>query len=308
MANFAAQDGNNHNTSEMNHTSTSALLTSVFVSISALNILLSITASLGNALILVALQKETSLHPPTKLLFRSLAVTDFFAGLISQPLFAVSVMTRLIRMNFHNEGYIVTGFVLCGLSVLTSTAISVDRLLALLLGLRYRHVVTLRRTRAVIFCFFATGVSCGTMHFWNKDIAWVAVIILGVVSLITSIFSYTMIYFRLQQHQAQVQDHTNKGCPNGGGIPLNVARYKKTVSSIAWVQMVLVACYLPYFIMSILRLSITSNGRLIEVLYLAAVTQIYLNSSLNPILCCWKIREVGQAAKDTIRQICPFYR
>ena len=307
MANFSAQDRSN--TSGINNdTSTSTLLTSVFVLISALNIFLSITASLGNAVILVALQKETSLHPPTKLLFRCLAATDLFAGLISQPLFAVSVMARLIKMNFHNEGYIVTGFVLCGLSVLTSTAISVDRLLALLLGLRYRHVVTLRRTRAVIVCFFATGVSCGTMHFWNNNIAWVAVIIFGVVSLITSIFSYTTIYFRLQQHQVQIQDHTYKGCLNGRGIPLNIARYKKTVSSIAWVQMVLVACYLPYFIVSILRLSITSNGRLIEVLYLAAVTQIYLNSSLNPILCFWKIREVRQAAKDTITHVCCFYR
>lgn len=306
MANFSAQDGrgSNYNLSEMNYTSTSALLTSIYVSISALNIFLSITASLGNVLILVALQKETSLHPPTKLLFRSLAVTDLFAGLISQPLFAVSVMTRIIEMKFHNEGYIVTGFVLCGLSVLTSTAISVDRLLALFLVLRYRHVVTLRRTRAVMFCLSATGVSCGTMHFWNKNIAWIAVVIFGVASLMTSIFSYTMIYFRLQQHQVQIQDHCYKGCQKGRRIPLNIARYKKTVSSIAWVQMVLVACYLPYFVMSVLRLSISSNGKLIDVLYLAAVTQIYLNSSLNPILCCWKIREVRQAAKDTIRQVC----
>ena len=289
-------------------TSRSTLLTGVFVFISALNIFLSITASLGNALLLVALHKETSLHPPTKLLFRCLAVTDLFAGIISQPLFAVAVMTRLIKINYRSEGYIVTGFVLCGLSVLTSTAISVDRLLALLLGLRYRHVVTLRRTRTVIVCLFATGVSCGTMHFLNKNIAWIAVIIFGVTSLITSIFSYTTIYFRLQQHQAQVQEHTLKECANGGGIPMNIARYKKTVYSIAWVQLVLVACYLPYFIMSILRLSITSNGRLIEVLYLAAVTQIYLNSSLNPILCCWKIREVRQAARDTIKHVCRFSR
>ena len=32
--------------------------------------------------------------------------------------------------------------------------------------------------------------------------------------------------------------------PNGGGTPLNIARYKKTVSSIAWVQLALVICYL----------------------------------------------------------------
>ena len=213
-------------------------------------------------------------------------------------------MADLVKINYSDEGYIVTGFILCGISVLTSTAISVDRLLALLLGLRYRHVVTLRRTRAVIVCFFVTAVICGTMHFWNQNIAWIAIIFFGVVSLITSILSYTKIYLKLRQHQAQVQEHSNQGQPIGRGIPLNIARYKKTVSSIAWVQLVLLVCYLPYLIVSILSLSIKSNEKLIEVFYFATVTQIYLNSSLNPILYCWKIKEVRRAAKDTISQVC----
>ena len=42
------------------------------ISFSAFNILLSITATLGNSLILVALHKESSLHPPSKLLYRCL--------------------------------------------------------------------------------------------------------------------------------------------------------------------------------------------------------------------------------------------
>ena len=46
---------------------------------SVLNTFLSITACLGNTLILVALYKETSLHPPSKLLLRSLAATDLCA-------------------------------------------------------------------------------------------------------------------------------------------------------------------------------------------------------------------------------------
>ena len=44
--------------------------------ISTLNAFLSITAFLGNALILIALRKESSLHPPSKLLLRNLATTD----------------------------------------------------------------------------------------------------------------------------------------------------------------------------------------------------------------------------------------
>jgi hypothetical protein len=50
-------------------------------SLSVINIFLSITAFLGNTLILVALRKESSLNLPSKLLLRSLAATDLCVGL-----------------------------------------------------------------------------------------------------------------------------------------------------------------------------------------------------------------------------------
>ena len=53
------------------------------------------------------------------------------------------------RWNICHYTSLAMGFwtsTLCAVSLLTSTAISVDRLLALLLGLRYRQVVTVRRT------------------------------------------------------------------------------------------------------------------------------------------------------------------
>ena len=58
------------------------------ISFSAVNILLSSTAILGNSLILAALHKESSLHPPSKLLYRCLATTDLLVGLVTQPLYA----------------------------------------------------------------------------------------------------------------------------------------------------------------------------------------------------------------------------
>ena len=50
--------------------------------LSVLHSFLSVTAFLGNTLILIALRKESSLHPPSKLLLRSLATTDLCVGLI----------------------------------------------------------------------------------------------------------------------------------------------------------------------------------------------------------------------------------
>ena len=296
-------------TSELNETSyTSTIGRPRHVFISALNIFLSITASLGNALILVALRKESSLHPPTKLLFRCLAFTDLCVGLITQPLYAMAVMPQGIwKMNRSVLNYFITGnyvssFMLCGVSALTSTAISVDRLLALLLGLRYRQVVTLKRVRAVVICFWLIGVSCGLVYLWSTRVNWIVVFVFLILCLVTSLFSYMKIYLKLQQHQAQVQDHIHQGQPDGGGIPLNIARYKKTVSSIAWVQLTLVACYVPYAIESLLWI----NGINTHNSWLSTATLVYLNSSLNPILYCWKMKEVRQTVKDTIRQFCCF--
>ena len=123
---------------------------SELIFLSVLNSLLSITAFLGNALILVALHKESSLHPPSKLLYRNLAIADLCVGIIAQPVDVANWMSAVNEgwtICYHTElTAFITSHILCSVSLLTSTAISVDRLLALLLMLKYRQVVTLRRT------------------------------------------------------------------------------------------------------------------------------------------------------------------
>ena len=116
----------------------------IFLSI--VNIFLSITAFLGNTLILVALHKETLLHPPFKLLYRNLAVTDFCVGTISEPrnvVYWISVVTGKWDICYLAHLKVtLAAYTFCGVSLLTLTAISLDRLLDLLPGLRYRQVVT----------------------------------------------------------------------------------------------------------------------------------------------------------------------
>ena len=72
-----------------------------------------------------------------------------------------------------------------------------------------------------------------------------------------------------------------------------------------WLQVTLVACYLPYVIVVALQ---PQKGTIPISAYIAeefTVTLVYLNSSLNPLLYCWKIREVRQAVKETVRQVFP---
>ena len=300
-----------NSTSHRNITSTmrqdSTLLAGVVTFFAALNIFLSITACLGNALILITLHKVSSIHPPTKLLFRCLAVTDLCVGLTAQPLLAVLCLlsTVLKVFKYVNDALNATSLILCGVSILTSTAISVDRLLALLLGLRYRHAVTVNRVRVVITCFWLTGLLAVLLYcFVSLLISMSLSVVLAFLSIVFSIFSYTKIFLKLKHQQTQVLNHTHQGQPNGGGIPSNIARYKKSVSTIAWVQLALVVCYLPFIIFFMLGYSVERHGVGEVLAWYFSVTLVYFNSSLNPILYCWKIKEVRQVVKDTMKQFC----
>ena len=56
---------------------------------------------------------------------------------------------------------------LCSVSLVTLTAISVDRLFALLLGLRYRQVVTLKRTRLIAIGGWIVSIVGASTSFLN---------------------------------------------------------------------------------------------------------------------------------------------
>ena len=275
------------------------------VFLSVINTFLSITAFLGNTLILVALRKDTSIHPSSKLLYRNLAITDLCVGIIVEPLqvaYWISVVNRRLDICYYTDltGYFL-GVTLCSVSLITLTAISVDRLLALLLGLRYRQVVTLKRTRLIAIGGWIVSVVGASTSLLNLLIVSLFPYIVTAFCLVTTICAYTKIFMSLRHNQIHVQNHVVQGQSSQANT-LNKARYRKAVYSALWVQVTLVICYLPYGI----AVALTPQRGIPLSTYLVrgfTVTLVYLNSSLNPFLYCWKITEVRQAVKETLQQL-----
>ena len=271
---------------------------------SAVNIFLSITAFLGNFLILVALNKESSLHPPSKILYRCLATTDLLVGLVTQPL-AATYWISLVHEHWSLCRYVrdavyISGFALCGVSLLTLTAISVDRLLALLLGIRYRQIVTLKRTCIITATFWIFSVAAASLSVSHTRITlWCGIIVIPSCSVI-SIASYTKIFRTLRHNQAQVQDRVQQ--QSSQTTALNMARYSKAVSSALWVQLALAVCYAPTVLVLLVQASRKTYSSHVVVINAIADILTYFNSTLNPFLYCWKVKEVRQAVKQTIRQ------
>ena len=273
------------------------------ISFSAVNILLSITAILGNSLILIALHKESSLHPPSKLLYRCLATTDLLVGLVNQPFYAAYWMSVVYDhwsfCRYVRDAIVISSYVLCGVSLMTTTAISVDRLLAMLLGLRYKEIVTLRRTYIILTIVWVGCLVAGLFSYLNYRIRlWYRIIIIP-SALVISVASYTKIFRALRHHQAQIQDHVQQQ-PNQPNA-LNMARYRKAVYNAIWVQLALVVCYVPQFTVKIVIFLSTKRFSNFFLIYGMATVLIFFNSTLNPFLYCWKISEVRRAVKQTIR-------
>ena len=203
--------------------------------LSTFNVLLCISSSVGNALILVALHKESSLHPPSKLLLRCLAVSDLCVGLVSEPLAVIywmSVVKQLWNVCYYALfSSFIASYTLCSVSLFTLTAIGVDRLLALCLGLRYRQIVTLKRAYVIVITFWVISSVCSAAYVKSYQFTIRYSHVGIVICLVTSIFSYTNIFINLRKRHIQVQDAVSQQEEPNQTQQLNMVRYKKALSS-----------------------------------------------------------------------------
>lgn len=268
-----------------------------------ISIFLAISSTFGNILILAALRKVSFLHPPSKILLRSLILTDLCVGIAVGPLYVIFLFTiEFKNWNFCCQvisAVLLSGQTLCSVSLLTMTAIGVDRLLALSLGLRYRQVVTSRRAQGTAISLWFIGSGGAIMELFNYRTALFYGSFLVLLSITVSTFCYLKIYRKLRQHQGQVQNIHQRQANRPE--PLNIARYRKTVSSAVWIQLSLIAFYLP----GIVIITLVASRGLDPILLLVCIcitTFIHFNSTLNPVLYCWTMREVRQVMKGNLRQ------
>ena len=216
-----------------------------------------ITAFLGNVPIIVGPHQEQSLLCVNKTSPLSLFLNHrSLLGLVAQPLY-----DRFLLFKEHSKHcYYSTvlsktiAVIFWGVSWLTMTAISVDRLLGLLLSSRYRQVVTLSRVRLLVVSFWVSNFAFVIILFLYRDMAIRIMCINVIIHRNLDVLSHQN-NLTLNHHQAQVQEEAHP-LSNGRGTAMDIAWYSKTVSNALWGQMTFVlACYIPYGILSKFALS-----------------------------------------------------
>ena len=278
-----------------------AELQSTYIAVSVVNGLCSLVAVVGNVIMILAILRNSSLHTPSFALLCNLAVSDLGVGLISQPLYIALRATEAtgdIELSCKvGIAYFSTAGCLAWLSLITVTAISFDRFLAVHLALNYRSVVTVRRIKVVISLLWLVAMLLGMAYVIDISVYFVLIMTVICLCLCFATLNYLAIARKLFGHTAHLQAHNKKVDSKKRGKSFNIGQYKKTVKSMLYVYGLFLLCYLPYLCFTV---ALKSIGRTSDVhaAYLITATFVLSNSAINPCLYYWRITELRQAVRQ----------
>ena len=270
----------------------------------AVNVPMCLAALFGNAAVLTAIWKTPSLHFPEHLLLASLALTDFAVGLVVQPLFISLRIARYAGWKAFQETisilYPFTVWYLCGVSFLTVSAITADRFLALKLHLRYHVAVTHSRAGLVVAAIWTVHGCIASMRLWNTKAFYPTVAVTTVCCLVGSFAAYLHIFRVVRRHQALI--HCQELQEHGKRQQKILSRLKKSIWNTFYVYCIFFLCYTPH--VSFTVVSFMEERWWFSIVVDFTSTIVFLNSTINPLLYCWRVREIRFAVKNVFTQLC----
>ena len=277
-------------------------LRSTYIANCIFNNLSTHTAIMLNILTIHAVRKTSSLPRTLRTLLLSLAVSDIGVGFIVQP-FYTSFLVNWLQLNDPKcstyKALVAITLLFSQASFLSVVAVSVDRFLAVHLHLRYQELVTHKRVVVVVIATWVLSASNFLFTFLNLQKVYQLILsIMVVTGLILTTIVYTRIYFIARRHKNQIQSLQIRQVEQTS----EMARFTKLVHSAVsffYVYILLLACYLPLLICMRIKTPSVARKRFLVV----SVTFLFLNSSLNPLIYCWRMRNMRHSIINVLRNM-----
>lgn len=186
---------------------------------------------------------------------------------------------------------------------MTATLISVDRYLVLLLHLRYRCLVTSRRIFVFILGSWLLSAIWGFT--WTHDLR--LFYFLGFGSSTTCftiiVLMYCKIYRVIRRHRKEINIQAKlKQSQSNSSSRASFQSYTRSVLNTFVVCFLLFLCYFPYLCTAaVIQLGGHSPAKKMSLE--VSGTIIFVNSSLNPFVYFWRVKEFRSAIKSTLRRL-----
>ena len=271
---------------------------SIVIINSVLNAPLMITSVIGNTMVLAAIIRTPSLRSPSLILLCSLAVSDLLVGILGQPLYIATEITK-VRIHPTLRLSEIIQFLLCGVSLCTITSITLDRFAALHYHMRYAAIVTVRRVGYLLVTMWIGVFTLSGFYFLNKIIFFAGICVAICVCLLISTISYIRIFRIVQQHQLRIH-FQRQALQRSDKRKISMVRLKKSAINSFIFYVFIILCYLPMLI-SLSLYTISRDDW--TTMWNFADTVVFMNSSINPILYCWRLRELRTAVSKVAKQV-----
>ena len=266
-----------------------------------LGLLISIIACSTNVLILVAIYKKPGLRSITNYFLASLAVGDFFVGIVALPLWITRSLLAVADEE-HPLSIAVDSFhVFCvAISTYNLCTVSLERYVGVIFPLRYNAIVTPGRFRcAVVSVWILSSCIASLRLVIHEDAYWIIVVstVFFIPGVIIS-WCYVFIF-----KEASRQSRVIAGQQSDSALTSQV-RNKKASITIAIVIGVFYLTALPIVAFSITEVTSErgiscqeNRGKEFESWGTWALFLAYSNSAVNPWIYAARKREFKDALK-----------
>ena len=286
------------------------------------NAVCSLTATILNTLVLVALRKIplAQVHSVFKAVLFNLALADLAVGLVVQPAYISAIVTAMY--GYHEVSRIlgtvfyIANWFFPNISVSFLALIAIDRFLALHFQTRYRRIVTFRRV--VVALGFLWLLKCVEIFVLIYDYRIYNIqASVGLLILITIITTcYLKIYFTLRRHEKEIQggsafslqnirvgnDRPREITSQGKTSGFSLVRYKRSFYDMLCLYVAFLCFYVPPLCVFI-TIQARGEENITNMVRFLGATLILVNSSLNPLLYCWRIRAIRRTIWTTVKKV-----
>ena len=272
-----------------------------------LNAHFSYTATILNIVTIYAIVKTSSLSKNFKTLLLSLAVSDLGVGSLAQPLFAAHIMdskqnneTMNKSSNAINILFYTPTDTFISASLFSVTALCADRYLAIYLHLRYQELVTHKDVTIAATSIWVFSALTSLLSFWISTNIMVAYYAIRNFSCIITATSLSVkLKQTLRHHITQIQ------IPQEAQNHLveSVQRNRKSAMASLYVYLVFIVCYLPSICVLITIATISEPRNDLQHLNSYTLTLVFLNSTLNPLIYCWKLKQIRKTVTGKLRDV-----
>ena len=261
-----------------------------------INAALMLTSITGNSLVVVSILKSPSLCSPSTVLLFGLVVSDLLVGLVAQPFYIAKELTDDLFLKRACYFFL---YNFCGVSLWTMTLISLDRFAALHYHMRYTTLVTSTWVAYALVTMWPIIFLSFGIYFWNKPAYFVLAGCFIVTCLFLASFSYIRIFRIVYRHKVQIHAQQQAVRNFGNTSYLNLMRLRKSAINTFIFYMFLLLFYIPALILMFLY-GILQNW---PEWWNISTAIFFMNSSINPILYCWRLRELRVAVLKTAKKL-----